>query len=172
MIYGLDLSLTGTGISDGQTTWLVSSKGNAGPSLAERNRRLSSLRDRVLTSLATAELVVIEQPAFSRQNGHMHDRSGLWWLIVSDLHDHLIPVAEVAPTCLKRYATGKGNANKGAMVEATTRRFPDVQTNGDDNRCDALLLAAMGHDHLGTPLTLMPAAHRTSLEAVRWPVAS
>lgn len=168
MIYGIDLSLTGTGMSNGKTTWLIQSKGKAGASLRERNIRLSVLRDRVLAELAGAELVVIEQPAFSRQNGHAHDRSGLWWLIVTGLHVWGCPVAEVPPTTLKRYATGKGNANKGAMIEAATRRFPGIDTAGDDNRCDALWLAAMGHDHLACPLTTMPAAHRSSLEAVRW----
>jgi crossover junction endodeoxyribonuclease RuvC len=172
MIYGLDLSLVATGISNGQTTWLIPSKGKAGASLPERNSRLSGLRGRVLTELAGAELVVIEGPAFASKMGSAHDRSGLWWLIVADLHDRGIPVAEVPPTSLKRYATGKGNANKGAMVEAATRRFPDVETSGDDNRCDALFLAAMGHDRLGRPLTSMPAAHRSSLGSVRWPTTS
>lgn len=34
---------------------------------------------------------------------------------------------------------------------------------------DALVLAAMGADHLGQPLTPMPATHRTALNGVQWP---
>lgn len=30
-------------------------------------------------------------------------------------------------------------------------------------------LAAMGADHLGQPLTPMPATHRTALDGVQWP---
>lgn len=168
MIYGLDLSLTATGISDGTAAWLITSTGKSGASLSERDDRLWTLRNRILDALTPATLVVVEAPAFSRQNGHMHDRSGLWWLVVTALHARDCQVVEVPPTCLKRYATGKGNANKGLMIEAATRRFPHVDTAGDDNRVDALWLAAMGHDHLGTPLVALPAAHRASLEAVRW----
>ena len=79
-----------------------------------------------------------------------------------------VPVAEVAPACLKRYATGKGNAAKGLVIEATTRRLPHVDTAGDDNRCDAAWLAAMGLEHL-TGVSVVPELHRTALAAVRWP---
>lgn len=167
-IYGLDLSLTGTGISDGTTTWLVRSKGEKDASLADRSNRLSDLAERIVRELVDAKLVLIEGPAMGSKTGHMHDRSGLWWLVVSVLHQLDVRVVEVPPTCLKRYATGKGNASKGEVIEAVTRRFPDVVTGGDDNRCDALVLAAMGYDRLGKSLASMPAAHRASLESVRW----
>jgi crossover junction endodeoxyribonuclease RuvC len=170
-VIGLDLSLTATGISDGHETWLVRSKGYATDSLTERARRLELLAVGIL-DVCQADLVVVEAPAFSRQNGHMHDRSGLWWLVVSELiRSPWTQVAEVTPTALKRYATGKGNASKGAMIDATARRFPNVDTGADDNRCDALWLAAMGHDHLGQPLIAMPATHRAALDSVRWPDA-
>jgi crossover junction endodeoxyribonuclease RuvC len=167
-IYGLDLSLTGTGICDGKTTWLQRSKGVKGASLADRADRLNDLAHRILEDLAGAQLVVVEGPAMGSNTGHMHDRSGLWWLVVHGLRGRGISVVEVPPSCLKRYATGKGNASKGEVIEAVTRRFPEVETGGDDNRCDALVLAAMGHDRLAMPLTVMPAAHRASLESVRW----
>lgn len=168
VIYGLDLSLTGTGVCDGKTTWLIKSEGRANASLAERAERLRSLRDRVLDAVGGASLVVLEGPAMASTSGHMHDRSGLWWLVVASLHAQRIPTVEVPPSCLKRYATGKGNARKGEVIEAVTRRFPDVETGGDDNRCDALVLAAMGYDRAGRPITTLPAAHRASLESVRW----
>lgn len=116
-------------------------------------------------------LVVVEGPSLgqARQSG-VHDRSGLWWLLVDWCLEYGHQVVEVPPAVLKKYATGKGNANKGAMVDATARRFPEVDTgSGDDNRCDALWLAAMGLDQLGRPLTLMPAAQRAALERVAWP---
>lgn len=168
-VVGVDLSLTGTGVSDGTRTWLVTSRGKKADDLRARNQRLTQLRLAVVDHCYDADLVVVEQPAFSRTTGHMHDRSGLWWLVVAALHHHDLPVAEVPPTSLKRYATGRGNADKGAVIDATVRRLPDVDTSGNDNRCDALWLAAMGLDHLGTPLVGLPAHHRTALDAVRWP---
>jgi len=168
-ILGLDLSLTGTGMSDGQTTWLIASKGSKGDSLATRNRRLGGIRGEVLSHCYDADLVVVEAPAFASRMGSAHDRSGLWWLIVADLHDRGTVVAEVPPTVLKRYATGRGNADKGAMTDAAARRLPHVDTRGNDNRVDALWLSALGHAHFGLDLVDLPAAHRTALGSVAWP---
>jgi crossover junction endodeoxyribonuclease RuvC len=169
-VIGVDLSLTATGMSDGTKTWLVKSVGHKADSLSDRGERLRGLSVAIVGNCTRASLVVIEQPAFSRQMGHMHDRSGLWWLVVDALTYELhVPVAEVSPTGLKTYATGKGNAKKGAVIDATARRFPDIVTGADDNRCDSLWLAAMGLDHLGHPPVQLPQTHRRALDGVRWP---
>jgi crossover junction endodeoxyribonuclease RuvC len=172
-VIGIDLSLTATGMSDGASTWLVKSSGHKGDDLAERHERLATIAARVEDDVRqrAAELVVIEQPAFSRTTGHMHDRSGLWWLVVHRLRVAGFQVVEVAPTALKKYATGKGNANKGAVIDATARRFPDIDTAADDNRCDALWLAAMGLDWI-TGAGVVPAAQRDGLTKVAWPQAA
>jgi crossover junction endodeoxyribonuclease RuvC len=168
---GLDLSLTDTGMSGGRTTWSVCSKGKATDGLPERQARLRKLRAEIIGYCENADLVVIEGPAFGSKTGHMHDRSGLWWLVVSALSHRGIAVAEVAPTTVKKYATGKGNGPKGAMVDAASRRLPQVITAGNDNRADALWLHAMGLDHL-TGQTVVPESHRVALTAVRWPAVA
>lgn len=169
-VLGLDLSLTATGLSDGQRTWLVKSTGHRGDTLAIRSTRLSHLRTAVLEQAQGADLVVVEGPSHGQaRQGGQHDRAGLWWHVVGALLDTGTPVAEVPPATLKRYATGKGNAGKGAVIEATTRRYPQVLTDGDDNRCDALWLAVMGLDHL-TGSSTVPEAHRAALSAVVWPL--
>ena len=172
-VLGVDLSLTGTGLADGERTWLLPSKGSATATLTERWMRLDALTDAVLARVrdTRADLVVLEGPSLGQaRQGGQHDRAGLWWLVVDQLHTDGIPVAEVPPATLKKYATGKGNAGKSAIVDATARRFPHVDTgSGDDNRCDAHWLAAMGHDHLGLALLAMPALNRQALDAVRWP---
>jgi hypothetical protein len=43
------------------------------------------------------------------------------------------------------------------------------QTSGDDNRCDAAVLACMGADQFGRPVTVVPALHRAALDKVTWP---
>lgn len=173
-VIGLDLSLTASGLSDGSSTWLVRSTGHKGDDLRSRCRRLRVLRDDICDRVEPeVALVLIEGPSFGQaRQGGQHDRAGLWWLVVEKLRWNGHEVVEVPPACLKRYATGKGNANKGAMIDATARRFPDVDTAADDNRCDALWLAAMGLDHLGLPPVVMPAVQRESLERVAWPVAA
>jgi len=165
-VIGLDLSLTSTGVAS-----------NAGWADRIRTRpaldpfdRLRSIRSNVLDHVRHADLVVVEGPAFrgaGNETGH-HQRAGLWWLVLEAIDARSIPWAQVPPACLKRYATGKGNASKDEVLAAVIRRFPAVEVAGNDE-ADALVLAAMGADHLGCPMVEMPAAHRTGLAKVAWP---
>lgn len=174
IIAGIDPSLTGTGVALINTndrlapeTWTITTKGKAGDTLTQRAHRLHRIADEI--GIYTADLVVIEAPAYSSRQGSQHDRSGLWWAIVHQMLTTGIPVAEVAPSCRARYATGKGNAPKDAVLLAVARRYPHVAVN-NNNEADALILAAMGADHLGAPLVEdLPATHRAALTAVHWP---
>jgi crossover junction endodeoxyribonuclease RuvC len=171
-VLGLDMSLTSTGVADnaGMVERIVS-KGKADATLAQRSYRLVGLASRIVTAcLAShANLVVVEGPSLgqSRQRGE-YDRAGLWWLVTSQLLGYGYPVAEVPPLVLKKYATGKYNAGKDEVLAAVVRRFPDYPVAGND-QADALVLAAMGADHLGEPIVDMPATHRTALAKVAWP---
>ena len=51
-------------------------------------------------------------------------------------------IHEVAPSGLKKFATGKGNARKDAIMLAVYRRWR-YDCDGDDNRADAYVLARM-----------------------------
>ena len=66
-----------------------------------------------------ADLVVIEAPSLgqARQGGTL-DRHGLWWLILDRLYTLDIPVVAVTPAARAKYATGKGNAAKDAVLLA------------------------------------------------------
>ena len=48
-----------------------------------------------------------------------------------------IPYVEYSPGAIKKHATGKGNANKAAMIDAANARFGQVC---GDNEADALWL--------------------------------
>lgn len=174
VVVGVDLSLTGTGIATPTAVRTIGSTGRKGAPLRVRHARLTDLATQVVLAVSEAAaprtaLVVVEAPAFSRITGHQHDRSGLWWLTVDELlaAGHL--VAEVAPTCLKRFATGKGVADKGAMVDAAARRLPHWATGGQNDAVDALWLRAMGMHRYGTPLCSVPKTHAAALDAVAWP---
>jgi Holliday junction resolvasome RuvABC endonuclease subunit len=52
---------------------------------------------------------------------------------------HGIPCYGYTPSAVKIFWTGKGNADKGAMVSATRRKFPDVDLT-DDNEADAIAI--------------------------------
>jgi crossover junction endodeoxyribonuclease RuvC len=168
VVVGLDLSLTATGVATSSGTKIVDSTGHKGDTLDQRRTRLIGMTERIINEVTPlADLVVIEAPAFSRTQGAMHDRSGLWWLVVAALHDGLANVTEVAPTALKKYITGKGNAPKGDMRMEIFKRFGvDIR---DDNEADAFALRALGLDLLGHPLVQMPVAHRAGLEKLHRP---
>lgn len=173
-VIGLDLSLQATGVATPDGVHLIRSSGRTGATLRVRRARLHDLTTRIgllVTEYATHSraLVVIEGPSYGSKTGGQHERAGLFWMTVDELLSAGHLVAEVPPATLKKYATGHGQAKKGAMGDAAARRIPDVDTGGDDNMVDALWLRAMGCDHLGWPITPMPQAHRTALEAVRWP---
>ena len=177
-VVGLDLSLTSTGVAVvddepadgvGRVVGRVTSSGKATATLRERHHRLQLLCQRVAALAWPSNLVVVEGPSFGQhRQGGQHDRAGLWWLVVSTLHDVGVPVVEVPPSVRSKYATGAGNASKDAVLAAVVRRYPDVEVRGNDE-ADALVLAAMGARHLGRPIDSLPQVHLQAMGKVRWP---
>lgn len=174
---GLDLSLTGSGIAS-SAGWCerVGATDITTMGLDDRIAALNSLVSQIVVRAAATlgagpALVCVEIPAFSRSGGGVLERSALWWQVVRALRRREVPVAEVPIQARMRYATGKGIASKGAIIDAVARRWPQFETGGDDNLADAAVLAAMGADRLGVALAPMPQPHRKALDSVRWPEA-
>lgn len=169
-VIGLDISLKATGIASSRG-W-AQTFGMAEVTkmkLTDRVAALDKLTARILEMAGQPALVVVEVPAFSRAGGGAMERAALWWLVVRSILGRQIPLAAVHNNTRMRYATGKGRANKSAIVDAVARRFPRFITGGDDNLADAVILAAMGADWLGHPLASLPKTHRAALDAVTWP---
>lgn len=165
LVVGLDLSLAATGIAHHRAGSVITD------TLRGQGRGIVRLRKLVRSieqHCTSATLVVIEGPSYGSLGAGFHERAGLHWLIEDRLWRAGIAYAIVPPSVVKKYATGKGNAGKGAMVAAATRRYPQVETGGDDNQVDALWLAALGLDHL-TGERVVPEAHRVVLGSVTWP---
>lgn len=183
-VVGLDLSLTSPGLAAAYSGQLVEvgnpkSKGRRGALLAERADRLSGLGDVILSWVEShdPDLVVVEAPSYGSRFGSPHDRSGLWWLVVTGLrsHEYPYPVAEVAPQSRAKYATGRGNSKKDVVAAAACHlygegAFPGVLIANDDV-ADAAILAAMGSRFLGYPMEgfELPADNLVSMDAVVWP---
>lgn len=178
-VIGIDPSLTGTGVATVDTldfadrrVQTIKSAGKEDATLAQRRERLREIVSRACGPVAYLSdlLVVIEGPSLGQkpQRGTF-DRWGLWWLIVDELRAYGVPVAGVAPSALKQYATGKGNAGKSEVLLAVARRYPDIDVS-NDNEADALCLAAMGARHVGRPLEdALPARNIAALNSVKWP---
>ncbi|WP_049568709.1 hypothetical protein [Nonomuraea sp. SBT364] len=170
-VIGLDISLTATGIAS-STGWChtIGLNGVTNLPLARRDAALKTLADDITNHIgATARLVVVEMPAYSRSGGGAHERSGLWWRVVHRLHLLGIPVVEVNPAHRGIYATGKSQPKKTEVVDAVARRWPAWETGGDDNAADAVVLMAMGCDAIGHPFAPVPAKHRSALDKITWP---
>lgn len=163
-VVGLDLSITATGIAscDG-STYTVASRETG-------DRRLVEIRSEVARAVKNrgVDLVVIEDlPKHAMA-------AGITGMVHGAVRSALIelgaPYVLVIPSSLKKYATGNGNAGKPEMAVAAFKRAG--REFGDDNQCDAWWLRAMGLDHLGQPITAMPASQRASLKALKWPTTT
>lgn len=169
-VVGLDLSLTATGVAwiedDQVHTCTIGSK-PAGALLADRNARLLNLESRIAEPRINAALVVVEAPSLHSKGAGTWDRAGLWWYVVRACSAQQVPVAEVPPATVKKFATGRGNADKSAVAVGMSRLWPDVEA-GNDNEWDALVLATIGAQKLGMPVPSR-AHHADALAKVAWP---
>jgi|SRR5690554_1256851 len=164
---GLDLSLVSTGVAAvvPAGTWTTVVRV---PTELPTMDRLRQIRQRVMDLARGADLVVVEGLALHSQTGQHLTRAGLWHLVMERVDAAGIPWAQVPPASLKRYATGRGNAPKDQVLAAVLARFGVTTARGHDE-ADALILAAMGADHMGSPVVTMPPRHRDALRAVAWP---
>jgi crossover junction endodeoxyribonuclease RuvC len=150
-IVGLDVSLTSTGVAQlGYTDGLWTHhlyRIRTGPhrkgdyvALWERMRHI---RAECGTAVDGVDLVVMEGPSFASVGAASKDLVGLWWVVYDRLARGGHDVVVVPPSTLKRWATGKGNADKAAVGVAIGRIWPDVDLPGNDV-VDALGLASIG----------------------------
>lgn len=188
IVAGIDPSLTNTGIAilhNGQPA-LLRSIGHGtlcGRSYAHRSDRIVSECRAVMAALADEcderntlrpprsriDLAVIEGPAYGACNASTHDGSGLWWGLYSTLRARRIPIVVVAPTTRAKWATGKGNADKRAVLTAVRAWWPTTHVANHD-QADALVLAAIGAFHHGDPMPFpVKERHTANLAAVQWP---
>lgn len=65
-----------------------------------------------------------------------------------------------SPSEIKKYATGKGNANKEAMVAAARQRWPEFK--GDDNEADARWLVILAERDYAGGATLADVAEEAA----------
>lgn len=180
IVIGLDVSLTGTGIADITidatndthiTTHTVTSSGRKGATLTDRISRIRKLRNAICDRIVIADLIVVEAPAFASSTGQVWDRAGLWHHVMAVVDTRGIPYVEVAPQKPKKFATGKGNADKTAVAAGITKLWGDRANPGNDNEFDALTLATMGAIHAcgrALPITILE-RHREVVAGIEWP---
>ena len=178
IVDGVDPSLTATGVAVVDTDDVLSirvdsvgGKGHRDASWFDRWRRVEDLAGRVIGVFGgCADLVVIEAPSLAQRNaGSAHDRAGLWWSLFGRLARAEVPVLPVPPAVRAKYATGKGNAPKDAVMLAVARRYPQAPVATNDH-ADAVALAAIGARMLGEPVEgSLPKTHLDALAKLTLP---
>ncbi|MCW1823176.1 gp6 protein [Mycobacteroides abscessus subsp. massiliense] len=154
-VIGLDLSLTGTGLAaisletGDLATAVHRSPAPADDSLGAHVQRHRELIDGIVQQvLACApELVVVEGLQFSvrEKDSSLTRRGFLWWAVAEGLVRGGAPIVEVAPSQIKQFATGKGNASKAEVVAAYASAWPDAARGSNiQDRADAAFAAALG----------------------------
>lgn len=166
-VIGLDISLTATGVAIitdepiAAEAYVYKTKPDPKPYdqlISNRRQRIAGIVNAVAPLCVGADLVVVEGPSYGSIGGKAHDRAGLWWALVGRISAAGHPVAEVAPTVRALWACGKGHASKGEVTDAIGALWPEVHIR-DHNAGDALVLASMGSQWLGLPIT--PLGHHS-----------
>lgn len=144
-VIGLDLSLNGTAWCDGKinASTLRFSGRKADP---KGDDRLVAIRKSLDAPMSDADVAIIESlPPYGKGSASL----GLVHGVVRELAaSHGLKVGMVAPTSLKKYATGSGKATKEDMKFALLREMicPDAADGWDDNQVDAWWLWTLGCD--------------------------
>lgn len=162
-VTGLDLSLTATGIATAHGVHTVTSK-LRGPA------RLVELRDRIMAHCLTTDVVAIEGYSMGGQRGSAGVGQALGELggvVRVALWEAGITYVELSPSSLKKYATGKGNANKETMLLAAAKRAADIGVEiTNNNEADAFFLRAAVLQALGEQIVAMPAVNVAAVAAL------
>ena len=103
--------------------------------------RFLRLRAYLAEAAKDVNLVVYEEVRRHLGTDAAHIYGGIVAIISEHCEEYSIPYKGVPVGTIKKSATGKGNANKEAMLAAAREKWPEVNIV-DDNQADALFLLA------------------------------
>lgn len=164
-ISAFDLSLTGTGYATYSDRFsaiayhtITPPKGMVGL------ERLDWICKEVVSLAQGTEFIVFEGFSFGSNDPGTQERIGLAFLLRHWCWKQQIPFLCVAPTQVKKFATGRGNAEKSLIMREVFRRWNVEARN--DNEADAVTLLQIGRCLAGEiqPETV---PQREVLEALR-----
>ena len=138
VVIGLDLSSTATGVATDVGTSTIKPKGT----LHARARAIAVEVSRVV--LARSRPLVVMEAIGTRHVQTAIAIATVHALVRDRLHDIGIEPVEVPPAVLKKWATGKGNSDKTAMILSATRAGWDAPEGATDDQADAWWLYTIG----------------------------
>jgi crossover junction endodeoxyribonuclease RuvC len=164
---GLDLSLTSTGFSVGPNRLAFSSKLRGMPRLADLRNLIQAEVQRVASM--DAPLILVEGYSFGSRNSQAHAAGELGGIVRMMLWENQYAYVDVPPTCLKKFATGKGNAAKGDVMSSISARTGIVWSGkGSDDICDAFVLEQIGLTKLNQSQYDWPKVNLEALDKLDW----
>ena len=162
-ILALDLSLTATGYCKDDDMGVIKTPANK----LRGWERIDDIVSRIGDLTLGVDVAVIEGYSYASKGRSIFQIAELGGIVRWELYSRRLPYVDVAPSCLKRYATGKGNANKDAMIAAAIHRFGFQ--GSDNNEADAFLLYCMARHAYGHPVARVTAVQAESVGKVEWP---
>ena len=161
-VVGIDPSLASTGLARVYSNGVlevsnVKTAGKEKDPLETTSARICAIANEILDYVKATpgvDMVVIESPSHGSRFGKPHERSGVWWLVVTALLNDGYKVARVAPQTRAMYATGAGNSKKDVVLCFVRELYTDILGRRivNDDIADAILLADLGARQLGYPL--------------------
>lgn len=142
---GVDPSFTATGIiilNKGELSYEKTTT-NLGPKEGPITRTLS-IADDVKKSMIQhkPKIAVIEGFSYGSNSKSIFERAYLNWRIREVFESEMCRWIEIAPSTLKKYATGKGTSSKEEVMIGIFDLWG--KTFKDDNKADAFVLAQIG----------------------------
>lgn len=143
-------------------------KGAAWPA---RHKRIMStvehvdaLIDEAIEHMDDLDAIVIEGPSLGSRGASLFYAGELESQLMESLSKWTVKhFLEVPPSNLKKFATGKGNANKPLVAAHVAKRWEHIF--GDDNLTDAFVLCQIGRA-VNQTLEALPKANASALDKV------
>lgn len=161
-VIAFDLSLTccGWASTDGHSgTFKPKGKGA---------RRLDDAACEVMAVADMHDLVLIEGYAFGARGRAVFSIGELGGVVRLELFRGCLPVVDIPPSNLKKFATGKGNASKDLVLVEAVKRLGYEGASNDE--ADALWMLNMARVHYGLDgAPSLPKSHLAALEKIAWP---
>lgn len=168
-IVAFDLSLTSPAVcADGRLDTLPTGK-------LRGHQRLDTILDWIVRHVTAdgcdrrEDLIAIEGYSYGAKGRAFISLAELGGIVRHELHTIGFTYIEIPPACVKKYATGKGNAGKDDVLAAAIRRGGALFTGITNDEADAFWIWALTCDLIGQPTVGVPKQHREALDKLELP---
>lgn len=148
-IHALDLSLTATGHARMLSPTEIFHETISPPKGCVGIERIDWIANQITSRVndAFTPLLIFENFSFASNDAGSHERIGLAYMLRHWAWRRGIPFVLVAPSQLKKFVTGKGNAEKSLILREVFRRWNIAAAN--DNEADGITLLQIGRCLVG-----------------------